>query len=121
MMKYLAAAFFIFIVAVVVMANTGALPAPLKALYDFPYGDKAGHLILFGIMNLLATWTFIRALPRRRPSLVALSVALILALGVTIEEYSQQFMPRRTFSYADLAFSYMGLLLGGWIGWRMNQ
>ena len=43
--------FTVFIIAIVIGANAGKFPDLLKPLYDFPNGDKVGHLILFGILS----------------------------------------------------------------------
>ena len=51
-MKYISAFFLIFCVAVIVLADSGNLPRPIRVIYDFPNGDKLGHFILFGALDL---------------------------------------------------------------------
>lgn len=114
-MKYLAILFSLFIIAVIILADNDAIPPIIRALYDFPYGDKLGHFILYGLLSLILTLTFLRALPNRDPKRVTLSVGLILALAITAEEYSQQYFSARTFDLVDLTASYLGLIVGGWI------
>ena len=114
-MKYLAIVFTAFIMYVIVLADRNAIPPFIRALYDFPYGDKVGHFILFGLLNFFLTLTFLRALPNRTSSRVALSVGLILAAAITAEEFSQQYFSARTFDLIDLSASYLGLLIGGWM------
>ena len=46
-MKYLAVLFTLFIIAIIVLADKNALPPFIRAIYDFPNGDKVGHFILF--------------------------------------------------------------------------
>lgn len=53
-MKYIAIIFSIFIITIVVLADLDKL-GPLHRIYDFPYGDKAGHVILFGLLNYFIT------------------------------------------------------------------
>lgn len=112
-MKILAILFTLFIVAVIILADQHALPPFIRALYDFPNGDKAGHFILFGLLNFFLTSAFLsRLTPDRK--WVALLVGLTLALAVTAEEFSQQYFASRTFDLVDLSASLLGLLLGGW-------
>lgn len=120
-MKYIAILFSLFIIAVIILADRNAIPPFIRALYDFPYGDKLGHLILFGLLNFILTLTFIRALPDRARNWVALSVSLILALAIAAEEYSQQFFSARTFDLVDLSASYLELLVGGWAAMRLKK
>ena len=120
-MKYLAILFSIFIIIVIVLANLDAFPPFIRKLYDFPGGDKLGHLILFGLLNFFITSAFLRALPNRTSSRVALSVGLILALLIAAEEFSQQFVAVRTFDLVDLTASYVGLVIGGWVAWRLRK
>ncbi len=120
-MKYIAAFFTLFIIIVIVLADRDAIPPFIKVLYDFENGDKLGHFILYGLLNFFITLTFIRALPNRDASRVALSVGLILALIVTAEEFSQQFFSARTFDLVDLAASFVGLLVGGWAAWQIKK
>jgi VanZ family protein len=120
-MKYLAALFLLFIIAIIILADRNAIPPFIRTLYDFKDGDKAGHFILFGLLNLFLTLALIRALPHRTSSRVALSVGLTLALAIAAEEWSQQYFSARTFDLADLTASYAGLVIGGWTAWRFGK
>jgi polysaccharide biosynthesis protein VpsQ len=86
--KYAAVFFGIFIVGVVILADRGQL-GPLKAIYDFPYGDKVGHVVLFGLLNFFLTMALLFALPRRKPMRVAIAIGILLAVVIGVEEYSQ--------------------------------
>lgn len=120
-MKYLSLLFFAFIVGIIILADMDEIPPYIRALYDFPYGDKLGHFLLYGLLNFFVTLTFLRALPNRTSVRVALSVGLILAAAVAAEEFSQQFFSARTFDLIDLSASYLGLLVGGWIATRLKK
>ncbi|HRQ31885.1 MAG TPA: VanZ family protein [Anaerolineales bacterium] len=113
-MKWLAILFALFLALVIGLADAGKLGV-LGFINQIPYGDKAGHFLLFGILTLLLDLTFIRSLPNRDPKLVALLVGLILALLIGAEEYSQQFFNSRTFSLLDLAFSCLGVIFFSWV------
>ena len=110
-MKYLAALFALFIVAVIVLADTNQMGA-LKHLYDFPHGDKVGHFILYGILSFLLNASFVRALRHRPASRVLFFVSLLLALAIGLEEWSQVLVPGRTPDWWDLLFSYLGVAAG---------
>lgn len=119
-MKYIAALFTIFIIAIVILADRGQL-GPIGYIYDFPYGDKVGHFFLFGLLNFFLTLACLRALPLQRPKLVALSIGLILALIISAEEYSQKFFENRTFDLIDLTASYIGLIVGGCVAYKLKK
>ena len=120
MMKYVAVLFTIFIVLVIILADRGLL-GPLHFIYNFPYGDKAGHFILYGLLNFFITLASIRSLLRFDPKRVTLSIGLILALLIGAEEYSQKFFANRTFDLIDLLASYIGLVAGGWVALKIKR
>jgi VanZ family protein len=107
--KRIAILFSLFILLIIVLADLGKLGI-LGFLNSIPYADKAGHLILYGILTLLLDLTFIRARPDLNRRSIVLRTAWILALAIGIEEYSQRFFANRTFSLLDLIFSYLGVI-----------
>ena len=109
-MKYFAVVFFVFVIAVIVLADHGSLPHSIRALYDFPNGDKVGHFILFGFLTFFLTRAFLSSFPSKPRGWVALSIGLILALFIALEEWSQQLFPTRTFDLLDLLASYAGIV-----------
>lgn len=112
-MKRLAVLFGLFIVAVIILANLGMLGI-LGFLNEIPLGDKAGHFILYGILTLLVDLAIFRSRPDLSRRLLALRVALILALFIGLEEFSQQYFPNRSFDLLDLTFSYLGVIFFSW-------
>lgn len=120
-MKYIAILFTLFIITIIILADKNALPPFVRAIYDFPNGDKFGHFILFGLLSFILTLTFLRTLPNQARSRVALSVGLTLAVAITLEEFSQRYISARTFDLIDLTASYLGLLIGGWIAFRLKK
>ena len=109
-MKYVAVVFFVFVIAVIVLADHGSLPHSVRALYDFPNGDKVGHFFLFGVLTFFLTRAFLSSFPSKPRGWVALSIGLILALFIALEEWSQQLFPTRTFDLLDLLASYAGIV-----------
>ena len=106
--------FSIALLAIVVLANLGVTGRVLGFIYEFPGGDKIGHLLLMGIFSLLLNLS----LPGRRLRLpygaLPLGSAIALAL-VTVEELTQTLFTYRTFSLADLGAGYAGILIFGWL------
>mgnify|MGYP003563810994 CR=1 FL=1 len=119
-MRYFAALFLAFIIGLIVLADADLLPDFIKAIYDFPNGDKVGHFVLYGLLNFFITRAFLSSLPTRRGGWVTLSVGLILALFVALEEFSQMFFSARTFSLLDLTASLLGIIVGGWVAYKTN-
>ena len=119
-MKYISVLFFIFIIAVIVLVDSGNLPHFIRAIYDFPNGDKLGHFILFGLLNFFITRAFLSSFPSKPRGWVTLSTGLILALCIAFEEWSQQFFSTRTFDLLDLLASYAGIAVFGLlaVGWK---
>jgi VanZ family protein len=109
-MKYIGAYLFILCVSIIVLADSGNLPRPIRAIYDFPNGDKLGHIILFGALTFFVTRAFLSSFPSKSRGWVTISVGLILALLVGLEEFSQKFFPTRSFSLFDLLASYAGII-----------
>ena len=120
-MKRVAILFSIFIILVIVLADTNHLPRFIHVIYDYPYGDKLGHFILFGLLNFFITQAFLRSLPDRTPKRLVLSIGLVLALLVGLEEFSQKFFPSRTFDLIDLLASYLGLITGGFAALKLKK
>ena len=58
-MKWITVLFTLFILQVILWANTGTMPGALEMIYDFPNGDKVGHFILFGTLSFLVNKTTI--------------------------------------------------------------
>lgn len=119
-MKWLTILFALFIIWIIVLADQGNLGI-LKAVNQIPYGDKAGHFILYGILTLLLDLTLMRSLPIRSPKRVVMSIGLILALLIGLEEFSQQYFPSRTFDLIDLTFSYLGVIFFSWFALKIKK
>ena len=118
-MKWLTVSFTVFIIVVIVLANNGKLGS-LHFIYNFPNGDKAGHFILFGILAFLLDQTFFQTLPHTDRKRIAVLVGLILALLIGLEEFSQKFVPERTFSLIDLFASYSGVFFFSWLAVKVK-
>lgn len=119
-MKRWAIFFGVFIVIVIILADTQHLGA-LGAVYRFPYGDKVGHFVLFGLLSLAVNLSVFEARPASDFKRLAVITSLLLALAIGLEEYSQRFFPTRTSDIIDLTASYLGVALFAWLAVRLKR
>lgn len=119
-MKWITLLFALFIILIIVLADHGQLGI-LKLVNQIPYGDKAGHFILYGILTLLINLTLLRSLPFQSPMWVTFISSLMLALLIGIEELSQQLFASRTVSFQDLFAGYLGVIFFSWLALRINK
>jgi polysaccharide biosynthesis protein VpsQ len=120
-MKWLAILFSLLIIVIIVLADMGSLPQFLQVWNDFPYGDKAGHFILYGVLTLLVDLALFQSLARQSPRSVTITSGLLLSLLIGFEEFSQQFFVNRTFSLNDLVASYLGVIFFSWLALRLKR
>lgn len=120
MMKWLTILFALFLILIVILADTGNLGI-LGVVYTIPYADKAGHFILYGIFALLINLTLFRAFADASRLRIAVISSLVLGLIIGLEELSQRSFASRMFSLGDLSASYLGLLLFSWLAVRMDR
>lgn len=119
-MKWITILFTLFIILIIVLADRGQLGL-LRLVNQIPYGDKAGHFILYGILILLIDLTFFRTFPLRSGKLVAVISGVILAVLIGLEEFSQQYFDSRTFSLRDLIASYLGVIFFSWLALKIQR
>jgi polysaccharide biosynthesis protein VpsQ len=117
--KWITVLFALFIIFIIVLADRGQLGI-LKLVNRIPYGDKAGHFMLYGILSFLIDLTFFRSFPLRGPKLVVVVSGLILAIFIGLEEFSQQYFAERTFSLRDLIASYLGVIFFSWLALKIK-
>jgi VanZ family protein len=112
--KWAAILFALFIILIIVLADSGRLGI-FAFLKGIPFGDKAGHFILYGILALLINLSLFRSLPSRSRMQITLTSGTILAVLIGLEEFSQQFFAKRSFDLVDLTFSYLGVIFFTWL------
>lgn len=96
----------LFIITVSIGADLRLLPLHFIA---FPYYDKLGHFVLYGVLGLLLHLA-LRSRARsfwRLPIPMALLVVAALAV---LDELQQSFMPARSFDAVDFAADMIGVL-----------
>jgi VanZ family protein len=113
-MKWLAILFTLFIILIIVLADTGNLGI-LAILYRIPFADKVGHFLLYGILVLLINLTLFHSIPSQNRTWIALLSGVPLALLIGLEELSQRSFSNRTFDLVDLSASYLGVIFFSWL------
>ena len=113
--------FSLLIVTVVILANLDQFPQPIKYLYDFPGGDKVGHFALFGLLSFLLNLSALAFYPKWNSARLVLTVSLLLAIVIGLEEWSQSLFPARTMSAIDLLASYTGVTVFACLAWYLNH
>ena len=100
-------------------ADSGNLPDYAGFLYDFRYGDKAGHFVLYGGVAFFLSLAFPRTFTVWRFHIPYVAIFFLLfALG---EEWSQNLFPRRTPDFLDAACSALGIILGSWAAGHVKK
>ena len=112
--------FFVFILWIIYLANTGGSSIFFDFVRSIPNGDKLGHLGLFGFLTLVA----ITGLRFRTLSCGKFNIyygAVLVMLFVVGEEMSQAFIPSRTFDFIDLAADSVGIFLAVGLAYIVNR
>lgn len=118
-MKWVAVLFTAFIIVVIVTADMGMLAPALRWL-TMRGGDKVGHFMLFGLLNLFICLAFLSN-PGADVKRIVLTVGLILFVLTGLEEWSQALFPTRTADPFDLLASWSGIAVFGWITYRIKK
>jgi polysaccharide biosynthesis protein VpsQ len=111
-LKWLAILYTLFLALLVFLVDQKQYQFLFRIVRRTPYGDKAGHFLLMGLFSLLVNL----ALSCRKikvGTLYLLLGSIIVALVVTLEEFSQIYVRYRSFDPVDLLFDYAGILLFG--------
>lgn len=119
-MKWLTGLYFLLLGVIVFLADQKRFQPLFRRVRDLPYGDKLGHLILMGILSFLLNM----ALSCRRVrvwKVELLKGSLIVALVVTLEEFSQIFVKYRTFDMGDLFMDYVGIFFFGMFAYLLTR
>jgi len=102
--------FFIFISFIIFLADTADHNFAFRLLGDVPYGDKIGHVVLYGVMALLLNY----GLKFKSYKLLGFNMqlgAIIVFVFAVIEEGTQYYIPSRTFDLYDIFGDFIGVIL----------
>lgn len=104
-----AAAFTLFILWIIYLANTGGSSIFFSLVRAIPYGDKLGHFFLFGFLTFAVTAaTRFKTFTWGRFRIFHGS--MLVSIFVLAEELSQALIPSRTFDLVDLVADTLGIL-----------
>jgi polysaccharide biosynthesis protein VpsQ len=112
--------FFLFIIGIIVANDLGRIKSIINLVNSLPFGDKFGHIIFIGTLAYLLNYALANQLIKIGKYKILLG-CLIIAVTMTIEEFSQIWIPNRTFDLVDLAANYLGISIAGWIRIRQKS
>ena len=99
-------AFFGFICFIIYQADTAHYNFAFRMVGKIPYGDKIGHIVLYGLMAFLLNY----GLDGKKWFKFHIGSLVVLIFSVA-EEMSQAYFPSRSFDYADILASIIGIIL----------
>lgn len=117
---WLVGGYVLFLGLIVFLADQKQYQPLFHFIRKTPYGDKIGHFVLMGLFSLIVNLA-LRCKRVRWWKLNLLAGSLIVALLVTLEEFSQLFIKYRTFDLTDLWFDYAGIFLFGQLAYWMSK
>ena len=105
--------FFIFIIWIIVVSDSGSSNVLIDSIRAIPYGDKLGHMSLYAVLAALVNLSL---KPMRKRYLgLPLGCALVLLFAL-LEELSQGFFPStRTLDIQDAIADCMGVYFVAWV------
>jgi polysaccharide biosynthesis protein VpsQ len=119
-MKWLTGIYLLILGVIVFLADQKKYQPLFRRVREMPYGDKLGHLVLMGLFSFFLNMAMgCRTWRIRRIEL--LGGSLIVALVVTLEEFSQLFFRTRTFDAVDLVFDYLGIFSFGLLAYFLTK
>ncbi len=98
-----------FVIAIIMMANQGNYKFIFQWLHIIPYGDKLGHFFLIGLLSLLINLSLNCAKFELWRMNFFKGSAIVLVI-ITLEEFSQVFIPSRSFDLGDVLANYVGIM-----------
>jgi polysaccharide biosynthesis protein VpsQ len=107
------------IIGITVADNLGRLRSLINLITSVPGGDKVGHAIFIGTLAFLLNY----ALSGRMLKIGRYQIlwgCLVIAVAMTMEEFSQIWIPIRNFDLLDLAANYFGITMAGWLWLRSH-
>ena len=109
-MKWLAAASVVITLLLSAIASSRFAVRAFSFIRDIPGQDRTGHFVVMGLLCLCVNLGFAdaRIAGRRLGTPI---VTLLVFLGVTLEEYTQALIPRRSFDPLDLLAGYAGIAI----------
>lgn len=104
-------AVFLFTISQVGMETSFGLSVK-QNIAEIPYADKCIHFTLLTLLTFLLN----ASLGKKRVNLKGMKLligSLLVASVITLEEFSQAFIPSRNFELMDMVCNYAGIYAGG--------
>jgi len=101
--------FFMFIVWIIILADSADYNFAFALVGGIPYGDKIAHASLYGVMALLLNF----GLGFKTKEFLGFSLqvgAMIVLLFAGLEELSQYYFPSRTLDFYDFVADFVGVV-----------
>ena len=102
--------FFLFIIWIIILADSADHNFAFSLVGGIPYGDKIAHASLYGVMALLLNF----GLGFKTKEFLGFSLqvgAMIVLLFAGLEELSQYYFPSRTLDFYDFVADFVGVVL----------
>ena len=106
-----ASGFILFLILVIIVADFSETNQWWPFIERIPYGDKLGHIGLFGTLCFLCNLAFPSRRFGRRPLLITKTTLVLFAL-ISLEELSQIFIVSRHCDILDWLADLIGLAAG---------
>ncbi|HYO92569.1 MAG TPA: VanZ family protein [Pyrinomonadaceae bacterium] len=119
-LKHLAIVYALFLALLVFLADQRQYQFIFRVVRRTPYADKVGHFLLMGILSLLVNLA-LSCRKTRVGKVSFLTGSLIVAIVVTLEEFSHIFVRYRSFDLIDLLFDYAGIILFGLLASHLTK
>ncbi|MCO1334734.1 VanZ family protein [Microbulbifer sp. OS29] len=115
-----AVVFFAFILWIFYLANTGSSSVLFDLTQAIPFGDKIGHIFLYGTFSIILILATRSTSSRFGPVEIYYGALAVLIFALT-EEISQAFIVNRTFDLIDLVSDLIGVILANILVYYFNK
>jgi len=118
-------AFILFLMWVILMADSGGARWLFEFVRHIPAGDKVGHFVLYGILSFLVNYVCSCA-EFRFGNLRLKKGSVLIMIPVIVEEFTQLFFKTRSFDVLDLVAGalgiwFFGLVAARFLRWRQGR
>lgn len=110
MIKLITFLFTLFIISIIAWADSGNAFEVIQFMMQMPHADKLAHFLLLGTLSFFVNLS----LECRQITIKGKEVmlgSLLIATVITVEEFSQIFIPHRNFEILDMVSNYAGIFL----------
>lgn len=86
-------------------------PHEIEKIFTYKYGDKISHIVVYGAFTFIVLFFGEQLISTQKSALtIRIILSSFLFLAITADEFTQKLIASRSFSYTDLACSYIGFL-----------